>query len=513
MPRIEGAYSTVVMTKEAVVAFRDPHGVRPLSLGKLGDELRRRLRELRLRHHRRRADARDQARRDGLARPARPRGPAGGEAEDDRVLRLRAHLLLAPRLAGSRGGSSSRCAAGWARSSGREAPVDADLVISVPDSGNPAAARLRPRLGNPQGRRADQEPLRRPHLHPARPGAAQARAADEVQPAAGDRRRQAARRRRRFDRPRQHHPRRSSRCSARPAPRRSTCGSRPRRSATPVTTGSTCRPREEMIAHERTIDEIAEHLGADSLAYLSLEGVYEAVGTPAEDHCDACFTGHYPLGDGGAVDGKFALEATELPRRPLSAGSDRDRLRRAAPRRSARLRQRHEPAGDPRPLHGDEAGRGRRRRLRQAGGEGARARRRGRDRRPRSSRRPSTTATGRRATTRWPTGSRGSASIWSCSPATCSCSAPSFVGRFAGRIDQRPPGAAARLPGTRRDRPGARPRRPGDGRHGPLRRRGRRHRADHPAGAARARPDTRRGRSSRRRSTRSSTSCCRGRSS
>ena len=37
MPRLEGAYSTVVMTKRAVVAFRDPHGVRPLSLGQLGD--------------------------------------------------------------------------------------------------------------------------------------------------------------------------------------------------------------------------------------------------------------------------------------------------------------------------------------------------------------------------------------------------------------------------------------------------------------------------------------------
>src|ERR671919_2084309 len=35
MPRLEGAYSTVVMTKHAVVAFRDPHGVRPLALGKI----------------------------------------------------------------------------------------------------------------------------------------------------------------------------------------------------------------------------------------------------------------------------------------------------------------------------------------------------------------------------------------------------------------------------------------------------------------------------------------------
>ena len=54
--------------------------------------------------------------------------------------------------------------------------------------------------------------------------------------------------------------------------------------------------------------EIAEELGADSLAYLSLEGVYEAVGTPREVHCDACFTGEYPLGDDDDANGKFALE-------------------------------------------------------------------------------------------------------------------------------------------------------------------------------------------------------------
>ena len=67
--------------------------------------------------------------------------------------------------------------------------------------------------------------------------------------------------------------------------------------------------REEMIAHERTVEEIAAEIGADSLAYLSLEGVYEAVGTPAEAHCDACFTGSYPLGDDpDDADGKFTLE-------------------------------------------------------------------------------------------------------------------------------------------------------------------------------------------------------------
>jgi amidophosphoribosyltransferase len=67
--------------------------------------------------------------------------------------------------------------------------------------------------------------------------------------------------------------------------------------------------REEMIAHNRTVEEIADELDADSLAYLSIEGVYEAIGTGADVHCDACFTGRYPLGeDPDSANGKFALE-------------------------------------------------------------------------------------------------------------------------------------------------------------------------------------------------------------
>jgi amidophosphoribosyltransferase len=69
--------------------------------------------------------------------------------------------------------------------------------------------------------------------------------------------------------------------------------------------------REEMIAHERSVQEIAAELGCDSLAYLSLDGVYEAVGAGAggrQSHCDACFTGHYPVKGSDAAQGKYALE-------------------------------------------------------------------------------------------------------------------------------------------------------------------------------------------------------------
>ena len=66
--------------------------------------------------------------------------------------------------------------------------------------------------------------------------------------------------------------------------------------------------REEMVAHDRTVDEVAAHLGADSLAYISLPGVYEAIGGERERHCDACFSGDYPLDGTDEAQSKFAFE-------------------------------------------------------------------------------------------------------------------------------------------------------------------------------------------------------------
>ena len=66
--------------------------------------------------------------------------------------------------------------------------------------------------------------------------------------------------------------------------------------------------REEMIAHDRSPAEVAAELGADSLAYLSLPGVYEAIRGDREHHCDACFTGEYPLAGSEEANDKFAFE-------------------------------------------------------------------------------------------------------------------------------------------------------------------------------------------------------------
>jgi amidophosphoribosyltransferase len=70
--------------------------------------------------------------------------------------------------------------------------------------------------------------------------------------------------------------------------------------------------REEMIAHERTTEEVAAELGCDSLHYLSLEGVYEAVRGERGTHCDACFTGSYPLAGTDEAAGKYSLEDTPV---------------------------------------------------------------------------------------------------------------------------------------------------------------------------------------------------------
>ena len=66
--------------------------------------------------------------------------------------------------------------------------------------------------------------------------------------------------------------------------------------------------REEMIAHERTIEEIADELGAYSLPTSRWRASTRQIGTRPEDHCDACFSGRYPLGDPEDANGKFALE-------------------------------------------------------------------------------------------------------------------------------------------------------------------------------------------------------------
>jgi amidophosphoribosyltransferase len=68
--------------------------------------------------------------------------------------------------------------------------------------------------------------------------------------------------------------------------------------------------RAELIATGLGVDDVRTSIGADSLGYISLEGMIEATRQPRERLCTACFTGSYPvpLPDADLL-GKHALEA------------------------------------------------------------------------------------------------------------------------------------------------------------------------------------------------------------
>jgi amidophosphoribosyltransferase len=70
--------------------------------------------------------------------------------------------------------------------------------------------------------------------------------------------------------------------------------------------------RQELIAAQKSIPEICEYIGADSLGYLSVEGLIKAVDLPRESFCLACFTGEYPLPVQLEMD-KLALETIGTP--------------------------------------------------------------------------------------------------------------------------------------------------------------------------------------------------------
>ena len=65
--------------------------------------------------------------------------------------------------------------------------------------------------------------------------------------------------------------------------------------------------RWELVAGRMSVEEIRRHIGADSLGYLSVEGLIEAVGLPKDKFCLACFTGNYPVPVPLQMD-KLALE-------------------------------------------------------------------------------------------------------------------------------------------------------------------------------------------------------------
>jgi amidophosphoribosyltransferase len=71
--------------------------------------------------------------------------------------------------------------------------------------------------------------------------------------------------------------------------------------------------RSELLAADLAVGDIADYLKVDSLAYLDLERLTRATGVPAESFCTACLTGHYPVPIPELPDAKSALEDDARP--------------------------------------------------------------------------------------------------------------------------------------------------------------------------------------------------------
>lgn len=69
--------------------------------------------------------------------------------------------------------------------------------------------------------------------------------------------------------------------------------------------------KEELLANNKTIEEIKDFLHADSIGYISLDGMLSCVSKPADHYCTACWSNNYPIPVSTVVN-KFALERFQM---------------------------------------------------------------------------------------------------------------------------------------------------------------------------------------------------------
>jgi amidophosphoribosyltransferase len=306
MPKLRGAFSTVICNKEMVVGFRDPSGLRPLALGRIGDRYcfasessafdiigAEFLREVE-------PGELIALTEKGIETQIVVQGERRAFCVFEHIYFARPDTKLEGQLVQQSRGRMGEII--W-----REAPVEADLVVAVPDSGNPAAKGLSRASGIPMddgliknryvgrtfiqpGQELRKLGLRMKFTPLPEIVAGQRLVVVDDSIVRGNTTRQIIGMLKDAGAAEVH-----LRISAPPI--RHSCHY-----------GIDMSTNEQMIAYGRTVEEIAEELGADSLAYISLEGVYEAIRGERGEHCDACFSGEYPLADTDRATGKFALE-------------------------------------------------------------------------------------------------------------------------------------------------------------------------------------------------------------
>ncbi|MHC4605901.1 MAG: amidophosphoribosyltransferase [Planctomycetota bacterium] len=66
--------------------------------------------------------------------------------------------------------------------------------------------------------------------------------------------------------------------------------------------------RSELIAARKTVPQIREHTGVNTLGYLSLRGMLDSMSRPADQYCTACWTGNYTVPPADTMEEKHRLE-------------------------------------------------------------------------------------------------------------------------------------------------------------------------------------------------------------
>lgn len=311
LPRLRGAFSLVFMDENALYAARDPHGVRPLVLGRL---------------ERGWVVASETAALD-IVGAAFVREVEPGELIVVDADGLRAQQFAEPTPSGCvfeyvylarpdttiSGRSVHAARVEMGRTLAREHPVEADLVIPVPESGTPAAIGYAAESGiryaqgltkNAYVGRTFIQPSQtlrqlgiRLKLNPLREvirGQRLVVVDDSI--VRGNTQRALVRMLREAGAAEVH-----VRISSPPV-------------EWPCFYGIDFASRAELIAPGLTAEQIGRSIGADSLGYVSLEGMVAATEQPASRLCTACFTGRYPIELPPAHNlGKNLLEQAELP--------------------------------------------------------------------------------------------------------------------------------------------------------------------------------------------------------
>jgi len=75
--------------------------------------------------------------------------------------------------------------------------------------------------------------------------------------------------------------------------------------------------RGQLLAANMDVEEIRRYLGVDTLSYLTLDGLIDAIGAPGAGFCTACLTGEYPVEIRSAAD-RVALEAPKEVVQPIA---------------------------------------------------------------------------------------------------------------------------------------------------------------------------------------------------